>query len=257
MSAFRKLYRMILLALLVIIGIILTIIFLRNTVPARGLRSTIITTWLGLVARIFGARIKTYGTAQTEKTLFVANHISWLDIMVLGGLVPVHFLSKLEVKHMPVIGWLATRAGTLYIHRGNKESASEASSDITAALAQGHNSLIFAEGTTSDGHIKRFHSRLMQSAIDAHAIVQPVAIFFPKYNPETGRTELDPATLFTGDTTIAESFDLITRAPHIDVEVHFLKPISSKEKTRNEISQHAYDEVVDAVIAIKRRDRKY
>ncbi len=256
MPAFRKLYRIILLALLVIIGIILTIIFLRNTVPAHGLRSSIITTWLGLVARIFGARIMTYGTAQTEKTLFVANHISWLDIMVLGGLVPVHFLSKLEVKHMPVIGWLATRAGTLYIHRGNKESASEASSDITTVLKQGHNSLIFAEGTTSDGHIKRFHSRLMQSAIDAHAIVQPVAIFFPKQNPETGKTELDPATLFIGDTSIAESFNLITRASHIDVEVHFLKPISSKGKTRNEISQHAYDEVVDAIIAIKRRERK-
>ncbi|MBT8120627.1 MAG: 1-acyl-sn-glycerol-3-phosphate acyltransferase [Gammaproteobacteria bacterium] len=256
MPALRKLYRMILLALLVIIGIFLTIIFLRNTVPANGLRSTIITTWLGLIARIFGARIKTYGIAQTEKTLFVANHISWLDIMVLGGLVPVHFLSKLEVKHMPVIGWLATRAGTLYIHRGNKESASEASSDITTVLKQGHNSLIFAEGTTSDGHIKRFHSRLMQSAIDAHAIVQPVAIFFPKINPETGKTELDPATLFVGDTSIAESFDLVTRAPHIDVEVHFLKPIRSKGKTRNEISQHAYDEVVDAIIAIKRRDRK-
>ena len=253
MYAFRKLYRVILLMLLLIIGGILSIIFLRNTVPARGLSSSIFTIWLGLVARTFGARIKSYGTAQTEKTLFVANHISWLDIMVLGNLVPVHFLSKLEVKHMPIFGWLATRAGTLYIHRGNKESASEASSDITAALVQGHNSLIFAEGTTTDGHIKRFHSRLMQSAIDAHAIVQPVAIFYPKLNPKTGKTELDPATLFTGDTTIAKSFDLVTRAPGINAEVHFLKPISSKGKTRNEISQHAYDEVVDAIIAIKRR----
>ena len=253
MSIVRKLYRVILLALLVIIGIILTIIFLRNTVPARGLRSTLITTWLGLAARTFGARIKTYGTAQTERTLFVANHISWLDIMVLGNLVPIHFLSKLEVKHMPVFGWLATRAGTLYIHRGNKESASEASSDITAALVQGHNSLIFAEGTTTDGHIKKFHSRMMQSAIDAHAIVQPVAIFSPKINPHTGKTELDTVTLFLGGTSIAESFDLITRAPGIDVEVHFLKTISSKGKTRDEISQHAYDEVVDALKVIKTR----
>ena len=247
MSTVRKLYRAILLALLVIIGFILTIIFLRNTVPVRGLRSTIITTWLGLAARTFGARIKTYGTAQTERTLFVANHISWLDIMVLGSLVPVHFLSKLEVKHMPVFGWLATRAGTLYIHRGNKESATEASSEITSALEQDHNSLIFAEATTSDGHIKKFHSRMMQSAIDAHAIVQPVAIFYPKINPATGKTELNPATLFIGNTTIAESFDLVTRAPDIDVEVHFLKTISSKGKTRDEISQHAYDEVVETI----------
>lgn len=253
MSIVRKLYRVILLALLVIIGIILTIIFLRSTIPPRGLRSTIITTWLGLAARTFGARIKTYGSAQTERTLFVANHISWLDIMVLGSLVPIHFLSKLEVKHMPVFGWLATRAGTLYIHRGNKESATEASSEITSALEQDNNSLIFAEGTTSDGHIKKFHSRMMQSAIDAHAIVQPVAIFYPKINPATGKTELNPATLFIGNTTIAESFDLVTRAPGIDVEVHFLETISSKGKTRDEISQHAYDEVVEAIKAIKTR----
>ena len=94
---------------------------------------------------------------------------------------------------------------------------------------------------------------MMQSAIDAHAMVQPIAIFFPLVNPETGRKEMNPATLFMGDTSIAESFDLIAREPCIDVEVHFLKPISSKGKTRNEISQHAYDEVVDAISSIKKR----
>jgi len=53
--------------------------------------------------------------------------------------------------------------------------------------------------------------------------------------------------------SIGESFDLVARAPGIDAEVHFLKPISSKGKTRNEISQHAYEEVVDAIMAIKKR----
>jgi len=180
MSALRKYTRWMLFALFIILGILLTLIFMRNTMPTRGFSSKLARTWLGLVARIFGVRIKTYGTALSEKTLFVANHISWLDILILGKLVPIHFLSKHEVKTMPVFGWLATRAGTLYIHRGNKESASEASAEITAALNQKHNSLIFAEGTTTDGHIKKFHARMMQSAIDAHAMVQPVAIFYPK-----------------------------------------------------------------------------
>lgn len=257
MSALRKLYRTILFGLLLIIGITLAIVFLRNTVPTSGFRSRIITTWLGLVARTFGVRIKTYGTALTEKTLFVANHISWLDILILGSLVPIHFLSKLEVKHMPVLGWLATRAGTLYIHRGKSESASEASSEITAALNQNHNSLIFAEGTTSDGHIKRFHSRMMQSAIDAHAMVQPVAIFFPLKNQERNKTELNPVTLFIDDMSIGESFDMVTRATSIEAEVHFLKPISSKGRTRDEIANHAYEEVVDAISIIKNRLNSY
>ena len=226
---------------------------MRNSTPTHGMRSLFITTWLGTVARALGVRTKTYGTPLKEKTLIVANHISWLDIFVIGKLVPVHFLSKHEVKNMPIFGWIATRAGTLYIKRGHKGSASYASSEITAALNQQHNSLIFAEGTTTDGHIKKFHSRMMQSAIDAHAMVQPIAIFFPVKNPVTHKTEINPATLFLGETSIAESFDLIARSPHIDAEVHFLEPIHSKGKTRDEISQHAYDEVVEAIKSIKKR----
>lgn len=253
MSALRKLYRLILLAILIVIGAILTILFLRNTIPARSFSTTLITTWLGLAARTFGVKIKVFGEPLAEKTLFVSNHISWLDILILGSLVPVHFLSKHEVKNIPVIGWLATRAGTLYIHRGKSESASEASSEITAVLKQNHNSLVFPEGTTTDSHIKKFHSRMMQAAIDADAMVQPVAIFFPLPNPGRGRTELNPLTLFTGDISTGESFDMIIRAASIEAEVHFLKPVSSEGKSRNEITQYAYDEVVDAIIAIKKR----
>ncbi len=253
MSSIRKFYRTILLAILLIIGIVLTVVFLRNTRHTSGIANAVVSTWLGTVARSLGVRTKTYGSALPEKTLFVSNHISWLDILILGNIIPVHFLSKDEVKSVPVIGWLATRAGTLYIKRGCKDSASDASSEITAALNQQHNSIIFAEGTTTDGHIKKFHSRMMQSAIDAHAMVQPVAIFYPIRNPGTNKIEVNPVTLFLGNTSIGESFNLITRAPSIDVEVHFLKPIHSKNKTRDEIAQHAYDEVVAAIKSIKKR----
>lgn len=221
--------------------------------PTHGLQSRIVKKWLERAARIFGVRIKRYGTPLPQTTLFVANHISWLDILVLGSIVPIHFLSKYEVKTMPLFGWLATRAGTLYIQRGNKRSATESSSEITAALKQQHNSLIFAEGTTTDGHIKKFHSRMMQSAIDAHAMVQPVAIFYPVKNPATDEIELNPATLFIGDMSIAESFDRITRTPRIEVEVHFLEPINSTGKTRDKIAQHAFNEVVEAIKVIKTR----
>ena len=250
MPTMRKLYRSILLILLLLIGIVLTVIFLRNTIPTSGITSTIIRTWLGITARVLGVRVKSFGQPLSEKTLFVANHISWLDILILGGLVPIHFLSKHEVKTMPLFGWLATRAGTLYIKRGNKASASEASCEITAALKQKHNSLIFAEGTTTDGHIKKFHSRMLQSAIDAQAMVQPVAIFYPRKNPDSGEIELNPTTLFIGDTGIGESFGNIARSSHTDVEVHFLTPINSNGLSRDEIAQHAFDEVSQKIAEI-------
>jgi len=253
MSALRKFYRVILFGLWLIVGIILTGTFLRNTMPPHGVSSTVVKKWLGIAAGIFGVKIKYFGTPLPEKTLFVSNHISWLDILILGSIVPIHFLSKYEVKNMPVVGWLATRAGTLYIKRGNKQSATESSSEITTVLNQQHNSLIFAEGTTTDGHIKKFHSRMLQSAIDAHAMVQPVAIFYPVKNPDTHEIEINPVTLFLGNSTIGQSFNRITHASSINVEVHFLEPINSTDKTRDEIAQHAFDEVVDAIKKIKTR----
>jgi 1-acyl-sn-glycerol-3-phosphate acyltransferase len=251
MSVIRKIFRWILLILLLIIGAILTILFLRNTIPPQGFSSKIITTWLATVAYVLGVRIKTFGKQLSGKTLFVANHISWLDILILGGLTPIHFLAKHEVESMPVLGWLATRAGTLYIQRGNHRSASESSSEITAVLNQGHNSLIFAEGTTTDGHVKKFHSRMMQSAIDAHAMVQPIAIYYPYKQAGSHEVETNPAALFIGDMSIAESADRVFREHRIDVEVHYLEPIHSKGATRDQISQHAYEEVVEAIRTIR------
>ena len=253
MSAIRKYIRWLVLLLLVILGAILSVLLLRNTISPHDRSGKIITTWLGTVAYTLGVRIKTCGQPLPEKTLFVANHISWLDILILGHLTPVHFLSKHEVKSMPVVGWLATRAGTLYIQRGNTRSASDSSSEITAVLRQNHNSLIFAEGTTTDGNVKKFHSRMMQSAIDAHAMVQPVAIYYPYTNPDSQKVETNPAALFIGNMSIGESADKIFRERRIDVEVHYLEPIESKGATRDQISQHAYDEVVEAIERIRNR----
>jgi len=251
-STIRKICTSILLVLWLIVGVILTILFLRKSRPPDGFASTIASAWLGVVLHLLKVKISCFGTPLAKKTLFVSNHLSWLDTIVLGHLLHIHFLSKYEIKKMPIIGWLATRAGTLYIKRGCGHSRSNSGNEITAVLKQQHNALIFAEGTTSDGHIKKFHSRLMQSAIDAHAMVQPVAIFFPLRNPQTRNVELNPVTLFINDMTIGESFNLISRAPSIDVEVHFLEPIHSKDKTRDEIARHAYEEVVAAIKAIKK-----
>jgi len=253
MSLFRKTYRSILLAILIFLGVIMTVLFLRNTIPTRGFTSTLVTSWLGLVARLFSVKIKTYGTPLVEQTLFVSNHISWLDIFILGKLVPVHFLSKHEVKTMPVFGWLASRAGTLYIKRGNNQSTKNVNSEIVEALKIEHNVLIFPEGTTSDGNIRKFHGRMLQSAIDAQSMVQPIAIFYPSKDPETQKQKLNPTIFFTGNATMGESYDLISRSHYIDVEVFFLKPINITNQSRKEIARHAFDEVSEAITSIKNR----
>lgn len=251
MGALRKLYRSLLLFILIIAGLVLSLLFLRNSAPPRALSSRITMYWLGAVAKAMGVRVKVHGHPLREQTLFVSNHMSWLDIPVLGSIVPVHFLAKQEVKAMPAVGALATRAGTLYIHRGKHESASQAGAEITRVLEKKHNALVFAEGTTSNGHIRKFHSRMLQAAIDADACIQPVAIYYPWRNPQTGCIEANPDALFTGNTSIGESFDHVSRAPLIEVEVHYLPPIDARDRTRGELSLYAYEQVIAAIHEIR------
>jgi hypothetical protein len=82
-------------------------------------------------------------------------------------------------------------------------------------------------------------------------MVQPVAIFYPHPNPETRQIEINPKILFYGGITAQQSFDKIARSRRIAVQVHFLRPIDGKGKTRDEIARHAYEEVVTAVARIK------
>ncbi|MDT9120827.1 lysophospholipid acyltransferase family protein, partial [Escherichia coli] len=86
--------------------------------------------------RIVGGRVTTYGRPVTSGGLLASNHVSWLDIPLLGGQTEITFLSKSEVKNWPVIGWLADRAGTLFIERGKRDGAKGASEQIAEHLEQ-------------------------------------------------------------------------------------------------------------------------
>ena len=245
----RKLYRWPLLIAFLLAGVVLTVLFLHRELAPGSLASRIEQTWLAGIARLFGVRIRVHGKPLTQGGLMVANHLCWLDIPVIGSLTPVHFLAKQEVRNMPVVGWLATRAGTRYIHRGNRQSASQATTEITRVLQKGHNALVFAEGGTSNGCIRRFHARTLQSAIDAGAMIQPVAIFYPAGNKPAEPSGLDSATLFFGEMSAGQSLDRIMRSPAIDAEVFFLPPFSSEGKTRDQLARHAWRAVKEKLDA--------
>jgi len=246
-TSLRKLRRLIFLFLIIIYGIVFSFLFLHNK---KSKISSLTTNWFKACTRIFGIKIKVFGTPLSQKTLFISNHISWLDIPVIGQLAAVHFLSKSEVEKWPIIGWLASRSGTLYIKRGHKHSSKEAVKIMASTMKRGNNCLVFAEGKTTDGHVKKFHSRLVQSAIDAHAMVQPIAIFYPDTHSSTQHITLNENALFIGDTSFGESANLIMRTKNIDAEVHFLEPVSSAGKTRDELTQYCFEKVTEAITKI-------
>lgn len=125
-----------------------------------------------------GMTVRVYGETPDTTGLWVSNHISWLDVPVIGSLARVYFLSKAEVADWPVIGKLARAAGTLFIRRGSGDVA-QVTGQITETLRQNLSVLFFPEATTTQGRkVRRIHGRLFQAAIDAGKPIQPVVICY-------------------------------------------------------------------------------
>jgi 1-acyl-sn-glycerol-3-phosphate acyltransferase len=241
MTVIKVAYRSALLVTMLLTGCMLTIVFFRTDTTGTDNRAgqKARRWWHKKMTHVMGVPVRVFGKPAEDTTLFISNHISWFDINAFGSILPVRFLAKIEVKRMPVMGWLASRAGTLYIHRGGKTAANDTIDSMTEALNQEHHVMLFAEGTTQDGAEVRFHSRLIQSAINAECHVQPVAIRYPSLNGE----HVHPAALFIGDITIGRSILNIMTAKNLFAEVHFLEPIKTKGKQRDELASYAEEQV--------------
>ena len=150
--------------------------------------------------------------------LLVANHISWLDIVVLHAARHCRFISKADVRHWPIVGTLATGADTLYIERGSSRDAMRVVHRMKQSLVQGDVLAVFPEGTTGDGtQVLPFHGNLLQAAISADAPAQPVALQF--VDEATGALSFAPC--YVGDDTLVRSVWRALRAHGVAAEVHF------------------------------------
>lgn len=173
---------MILLALWLLVGLGIVLLYGHRNNPGGALEQKR-QLWFRVASRLIGLKTRVRGTPTRETALWVANHVSWVDIPLLGGIAPISFLSKAEIRNWPLIGWLAQRGGTLFIKRGDKQSTRQAYKTLSENLAQQRSILVFPEGTTSDGHqLRRFHPRLLGTALDLKIKVQPVAIRYVQAN---------------------------------------------------------------------------
>lgn len=163
--------------------------------------------------------------------LWVSNHVSWLDIPVVGSIIPTFFLSKAEIANWPVIGWLATTGNTLFIQRGSGD-ADAVSEQMAKFLADGYPVVFFPEATTTDGTtIKRIHGKLLQAAMDTQVPIQPVVIC---YVNEQG--EPDQAIPYYGDVTFLGSVKRVLDNRPAKAYVLPLEPILPKDHTRAELT---------------------
>jgi 1-acyl-sn-glycerol-3-phosphate acyltransferase len=114
-----------------------------------------------------------------ERGSVISNHLSYLDIVVFAALHPCVFVSKAEIAQWPVLGWMTTMAGTVYVARGRGGSAARARSGMRAAAEAGLPVVFFPEGTTTNGsELLKFHSGLLAQAMEQR---EPVTAAYLRY----------------------------------------------------------------------------
>ena len=144
--------------------------------------------FLAAAAWIIGARVRVEGAPIDPHTLLIANHTSWLDILVLGGATHCVFVSKAELGH-PFIHWLADQNATVYVRRSHRKGAKDQAIAIAGALARNQPVALFPEGTTGPGtHLLPFRSTLLEAANFAgrDVAVRPVAMDYGPAAAEVG-----------------------------------------------------------------------
>ena len=174
-------------------------------------------------------------------TLFVANHISWLDIFALNAIRPLAFVAKSDLRSWPLIGWLIAHTGNLFIRRGNRQDAIEACRVLARHLGEGRDIAIFPEGTTSDGlQVLEFRGALLQAAIDSGRPVQAVAL---AYYDAAGQRTTAPA--YAGETSLFESLGAVLACPGLTARAEMLPLIDPRGRERRELAASIRQNIMD------------
>jgi 1-acyl-sn-glycerol-3-phosphate acyltransferase len=216
-----------------VLGAVLAALLLAGRGSARSpRRARLIRWWHRGACRALGVEVVVRGTPAPGPVLLACNHVSWLDILVLGAVVQTRFVAKAEVRGWPLLGWLAARAGTLFLKRGDRGAAEAATLEMVWALRRGASVALFPEGTTSDGRgVRRFRARLFDAAVLAGAPVQPVALRFRDGD------RLCPRAPFVGDDDFVPHLVRLAGHGALRAELTFLEPVKGHSGQRERLAQ--------------------
>ena len=183
--------------------------------------------------------------------LYIANHVSWFDIICLGTLLNARFIAKKEVSQMGIFGFLAMLSNTFFIDNENKNKIVEYNYLIQKKLKTGENFIIFPEGTTSDGNgIKNFKSSMLECAFDNNneINIQPISICYSKLNNIPMGIYLRRNIAWVGDTSMVAAMANFLRSGRITVDIIFHDLMSVNNfKNRKELAAHCEKQILSGL----------
>jgi 1-acyl-sn-glycerol-3-phosphate acyltransferase len=180
-------------------------------------------------------RVRAFGERVHEgRVLILANHLSWLDILVIGSIIPAAFIAKREVRSWPLVGRAASLQHTIFVDRTRRQQTGTANAEIAQRLAEGDPVVLFAEGTSSDGNrVLPFRSALVGAANDALAQskgdgtlwMQPLSICYTGLEGLPMGRQHRPVVAWYGDLDFMPHFKEFVRRGAVDAVVTFGAPV--------------------------------
>ena len=221
-------------ALIRFVGLIVA----RATPPDRAARARWLQNICRRALRVFHVELRVTGPIPASG-LLVCNHLSYLDILVLGATTPCLFVSKCEVKRWPVFGWFASLAGTLFLHRDQRSDVARVTGEMRQMLDSGALIVLFPEGTTSGGReVLPFKSSLLEPAAQSlHAL----SAGFLEYALAEG--DVVEEVCYWKDMTLLPHLLNLLGKPGVEARLRFneLRPESSDRK---QLARQLHSEVV-------------
>lgn len=205
-----------------------------------------------LCCRIMGLKVRVVGTPSAARpTLFVSNHVSYLDIPVLGSILPASFVAKMEVAQWPGYGLLAKLQRTVFVDRRRNSTARQRDS-IRARLADGDPLVLFPEGTSNDGNrILPFRSALLsvaEIASEPPLTVQPVSVAYPSVNGLPMGWGLRPLVAWYGGMELGGHLWRFSRLGQVEAVVEFHPPVGVADfPSRKELTRYCAEMVAGGV----------
>ncbi|UCG18968.1 MAG: 1-acyl-sn-glycerol-3-phosphate acyltransferase [Thiotrichales bacterium] len=235
MKSWRALWRLTWLGVWLVVGVILALFRLRvhpNSAYTHA-QQRLIAWWSRRLLSVLGIELCHQGQ-PVQGAVWVANHHSWCDILLVMAVSPARFLSKQEVAHWPVIGWLAQRAGTLFIKRGQGETA-QAMRNMAKLVQAGDSVLFFPEGTTTDHAPKSFHARLFALPIELGVAVQPLCLSY--YDAQGRRNDI----AYVGEQSFIANLWYLLQQDRLQAHIHFLPAVTvTADTSRNALAQQTH-----------------
>lgn len=256
MQGFLKVRRLCLLIiinfLLLICGSIINAAFFLGDDRKLNLRARCVQFWSRLNCLVLGIHISSSGPPAGDDIFFVvSNHCSYIDILVIGAVLPAAFLSKSEVSSWFFVGRIVRLAGTVFVNRGSKADISAALNAVKERLDKGISVVVFPEGTTNNGLVmKSFKSAFFEAAVESRVPVLPLSVLYSHINGSEVTAETIDSVAWHSDMEFLPHFWNLIGLGRIDARIFFSPPLYALGADRKALTSSAFEKVREGLQTI-------